>query len=171
MSHRVELFIARKAILENMACTLNQAHLILLPQGFALIPNINELFDEITNHRQSKMNEEFEIFDKISGALISHAENLSHKGPIAYIETNYFGGIGTQSAVVWSETRIIYGPCQSETKWVNGQHVTKPAGETAINRALRLMGVQQENAFDEFDAIELGKFRNNEDWLKQTDRI
>jgi hypothetical protein len=168
MSHIVQLFIARKAILENMACTLNQAHLILLPQGFAMIPNTDELFDEVTNHQHSKMSAEFEIFYKPSSALISQAEDLSGKGPIAYIETDYFGGTGTQSAVVWSETRIIYGPCQSETRWVNEQLVKEPAAEKVINKALRHLGVKQANAFDEFDAIELGKFRHNEDWLKHT---
>jgi hypothetical protein len=168
MSHTVQLFIARKAIFENIIRALNQAHLILLPQGFAMIANTDEFFDEITNHQQSKMSAEFEVFYKLSEALISWAENVSKKGPIAYFETDYFGGTGTQSAAVWFEARLVYGPCKSETKWINEQLVKEPMAEKAINRALRHLGVQQTGAFDEFDAIELGKFRHNEDWLKHT---
>jgi hypothetical protein len=35
-----------------------------------------------------------------------------------------------------------------------------------LNRALRELGVARGEAFDEFDAVGLGKHRHTEDWLK-----
>jgi hypothetical protein len=37
----------------------------------------------------------------------------------------------------------------------------------SINAILHLMGIQKGAARDEFDAIGLGRFRNNENWIKQ----
>jgi hypothetical protein len=167
MSHSIQVFIARKEILESIALTLNQARLIFLPMGFAMIPNTEELFDSITNNQQARANKEFEVFYKLSSALISWAEDLSKVGPVAYIETDYFGGTGSQSAVAWLKGKVICGPSESEAKWLNGQLVDEPLEQTAINKALKCLGVERGEALDEFDAIGLGNYRDNEKWIEQ----
>lgn len=167
MGHSIQVFIARQEILESIPPTLSQAHLILLPQGFAMIPNTEELFDRITHYQPSMAGKEFEVFYKLSSALISWAEDLSKDGPVAYIETDYFGGTGSQSAVAWSKVKVICGPYESETRWLNGQLVRKPLEQNAINKALICLGVERGEALDEFEAIGLGDYRDNEDWIEQ----
>ena len=79
--------------------------------------------------------------------------------PLAYVETNYQGGPGEQSAIVWAGGRIVFGPATTDT----GEPRT-PLLEGAINRALRHLGVERGDVIDEFDALGLGRHRLNEDW-------
>lgn len=70
--------------------------------------------------------------------------------PVAAIITAYFGGEGSQAAAAWrgSET-LAYGE----------------AGD-AINKALEFIGVSAGDARDAFDAVGLGWFRSNENWIE-----
>jgi len=72
-------------------------------------------------------------------------------GGLAYIETEYFGGTGGQSA----------------TAFVDGQQVMAPqtarGGAGPINQALRRIGVARAEA-DEFDTIGLGERRSMQDY-------
>jgi hypothetical protein len=81
------------------------------------------------------------------------------------VETDYFGGIGTQAAIVWRHS-TIYGPYQSATRYEHDRLISVPAEQRAINRALQLLGVQRGTAIDEFDALGLGHYRSIEAWLK-----
>jgi hypothetical protein len=71
---------------------------------------------------------------------------------VAYVETEYFGGEGTQAATVWDRGATIFGPAEAE------------AGP--INQALRRLGVERTAGEDEFDKVGLGRHRRNEDWIK-----
>ncbi len=64
-----------------------------------------------------------------------------------YIETDYFGGCGEQLAYAFIANRKIkakskYGP---------------------INEMLKLLGVEKEVDKDEFDTVNLGNYRSNDD--------
>jgi hypothetical protein len=61
----------------------------------------------------------------------------------AIIETDYFGGVGDQMAVVYEN-----------------QHMLMPPTHGGINAALRLLGVQRRGDVDEFDTIHLGRYRD-----------
>ncbi len=67
----------------------------------------------------------------------------------ALIETDYFGGAGTQWACVYAESKLIM-----------------PYTEGGINQALKEIGVIKEKSLDEFDTINLSKYRDYEDALK-----
>lgn len=68
---------------------------------------------------------------------------------IAYIEAELFGGGGAQAAAVWEEGRMIFGPI---------------VADDAINQALRMLGVEKKEFFDEFEALDLGRHRNTDEW-------
>lgn len=55
-----------------------------------------------------------------------------------------------QSAVAWREGEIVLGPAYYHD---------------AINRALRLLGVEARGEWDEFDTIGLGWHRDTDEWL------
>ena len=76
---------------------------------------------------------------------------------IAHITTDYFGGSGNQSATLWVNGEIVYHK-SDEQDWS-----IKP-----INEVLRLMGVISKSGSDEFDTINLGKYRKNEDFEEIT---
>jgi hypothetical protein len=71
---------------------------------------------------------------------------------VAYIETEYFGGTGTQAAAVWEGGKIILAPRRADIG--------------PINDALRLLGVTRTPTQDEFDVAGLRRHRRTEDWLR-----
>lgn len=66
-------------------------------------------------------------------------------GLVAYVEAEYFGGVGEQSAVLWRDG------------------VREELG--SINEALRALGVRGIAGRDEFDTVDLGRHRSTQDWL------
>jgi len=69
-------------------------------------------------------------------------------------ETDYFGGAGEQSAEIFE---ILDGKSKS---------FGILSGYNPINESLRKIGVQRESGMDEFDTINLGKYRTNSDFIK-----
>lgn len=89
--------------------------------------------------------------ERIEGYLAKLCLDLSKETRLAYVEAEIFGGDGTQAA------------------WLleSGNEVRKPfKHRSAINDALRWLGVLKGNARDEFESIQLGRHRNTSDWIK-----
>lgn len=76
-------------------------------------------------------------------------ESMAKSGKVAYVEAEFFGGTGTQACVTWD---------------VTGQVSQPMVDESAINAALKFLGVRIEDHQDEFDALGLGRCRTTEDW-------
>jgi hypothetical protein len=79
--------------------------------------------------------------------------------PLAYVEADYFGGVGTQGAAVWDSGRLAFGPV------FIGEAVPVPASGTPISQALARLGVARGGHHDEFEAAGLDRERDTEDWL------
>ena len=128
---------------------LPAAKVVSLRQGVAMIPLTDELFDEIQAALPDS-GESFEGFEKLSGSVARWVRDLSAGGLAAYVEAEYFGGVGGQSAVAWREGQLAFEPVHTPD---------------AINRALRLFGVGVDGERDEFDTVGLGLHRFTDDWL------
>jgi uncharacterized protein (TIGR02996 family) len=94
-------------------------------------------------------------FERLSLQLAVILGRASGTGPLAYIETEYHGGAGVQSAALWKGGQLFVGPLKTPT--LVGQ-----AGTWAINRVLRQMGVVAQRGLDEFDTVHLGRFTETE---------
>lgn len=70
------------------------------------------------------------------------------------ISTDYFGGMGEQDATVIKEGKILAGSEWNKTKY------------HPINDALKFFGLQKTENNDEFDTINLGHYRDNDDILE-----
>lgn len=82
--------------------------------------------------------------------------------PLAYFETEYHGGAGSQAAAAWAGGVVVAGPfLQADEDCGKGE-----PSEWPINRVLRHLGVVRSKREDEFDAVGLGRWRNNEDWIR-----
>jgi hypothetical protein len=137
---------------------LNGSRVVSLLLGFGFIPLTEELVldDEPTP---------FEHLLRFSARLGARAEIQSKKFPLAYIETDYFGGHGCQAATAWIGGDAAFGPAHAADLWEGSKYVPTPLLEGAINRTVRLIGVDRGAALDEFDALGLGRHRSNESWL------
>ena len=72
---------------------------------------------------------------------------------IAEVRTDYFGGMGHQSATLKVNGKVVYSE-SDEFEF----------GKTPINDVLKMMGVVKKQGMDEFDTIGLRKYRQNEDF-------
>lgn len=72
---------------------------------------------------------------------------------IASISTDYFGGMGSQSAKLFIDNKIEY---EEDDEY---DYSLRP-----INTVLKKMGIVRKDGMDEFDMIGLGNYRTNEDF-------
>jgi hypothetical protein len=99
--------------------------------------------------------------------------DLSRFGPLAYIETEYFGGTGGQGAVVYSGREVVMGP-----EWHDSGPISRALGLIGVKRrpvggrfstlglrALGLIGVKRCPVGDRFSALGLGAYRSNDDLI------
>jgi hypothetical protein len=90
----------------------------------------------------------------LSEALKDSLSKISIGCSVAYIETEYHGGKGTQGATVYIDGECVYEP------------ITNNSG--AISGALKILGITaQAHQHDEFEAMGFDRFRNNDDWIEE----
>jgi hypothetical protein len=134
MTHHISGFIGPEEHLKTQTKDLMYAQVIPLAQGMAFLPLGDELYDEICKYNRQPMK------------WLAKKLGEDH---IAWIETDYFGGFGEQSAILWKD-----GKKKRYRKRFGGN----------IDEALKELGVVCEGS-DEFDALGLGKHRLNDAWL------
>ena len=117
-----------------------------LPQGYGMIFLTDALLDDIGELFESA-NEPSDP-ETVTSFLL---QEYSFHTKLAYIETDYFGGIGTQSGILYENGNISIPLC---------------SGERAINILLRELGVWREVNKDEFDSLNLGIYRRMDKWIK-----
>ncbi len=147
MGYSLNALIAPRPILDTRVSDIAAARVAILPQGMSMIPVTDSLYDAVG------AGGEMEPFAKLSPGIEQWALSLSETGPVAYVEAEFFGGVGRQSAIVWRNRSRVFGPLDSTD---------------AIDQALRWLGVSARAPSDEFDALGLGAHRETEAWL--TDR-
>ena len=151
MGHFIQAFIGARHSLEKIKQDYGASEVFDLKQGLSILPLIDPLYDSIPDEEDTNLiDERFQFLTpKIVKLLAEHSSNTS----TGYIETDYFGGQGSQGAILARAGKIIYGP---------------KIGDGSINEALKLMGIQKASSLDEFDTVELGRFRSNEDFVVKT---
>ncbi len=123
---------------------------IELPQGITLFP----LSDSYCDHWAAQLGPGFNVSVSDRPGLNVEGvhrfmREIAREPLFAVIETNYFGGEGDQAAAVYRGVQEVMPPEQGEFG--------------PINRALRCLGVQAPAGKDEFDTVELGRYRDFSD--------
>jgi hypothetical protein len=138
-----------------IAQTISVDHAVAVPlnaAGVAFIPMTDGLLDRLSACFPTSTGNAPPEFSKLSPSVVLWLEELSATGRVAYIETEYFGGVGAQAAAVWEGGKMILGPRQADIG--------------PINDALKLLGVTRTQTQDEFDVAGLGRHRETESWLR-----
>ncbi len=161
--HCISGFIGKEEIIRAFTDNWVEAKLVTLYQGLAIIFLTRKLYDDIEELANSKLDIDYsEFFMYLSPSIYEILVQESRIGKLAYIETDYFGGCGSQSAILFENSKIKIQPIKTETLWdektYNYYH--KPEGEKAINVVLKELGVYKVKGKDEFDSIGLGKYRH-----------
>ena len=146
MGHYVRAIIGTHKDIQRIENNYWLAKEIKLPQGYgmifltdALLDNIGELFESANEPSDP---------ETVTSFLL---QEYSFHTKLAYIETDYFDGIGTRSGILYENGNISIPLC---------------SGEGAINILLRELGVWREVNKDEFDSLNLGIYRRMDKWIK-----
>lgn len=157
MGHHLRAVIGKAQPVAQLARGWPHARLVLLPQGFALIPTTSalraEMFEAFAEKDAPHPHAELDL---LSAALAHAIRDASQGARLAYIETDYFGGVGTQSAIGWENGAVACGPFAGSA----------PNG-LPINTALAWMGAVANTGSDEFDALHLGHYRDTDTVAKR----
>ncbi len=139
MGHAIQALVTSQVVhLKQLA----EFDLIALPAaGFTVIPLHANHCDAWTERLQLESRSHSPLLlDLEVTHVIARALRITR---YALLETDYFGGTGTQGAAVYEfEKQVLLGD--------------------SINAALRLLGVTCRAGLDEFDTLELGKHRSFE---------
>jgi hypothetical protein len=160
VGYDLQAVIGGSELLASAVRDIPAARLAPLVQDLSLMPITAEFFDAVTDGSGS----EFPGFWRLPGGFGAVLASWSEQGPVAYVEAEYFGGVGEQSAVVWDRASIVLGPLT----WPEGQ--PRPAAGSPISQALRLLGVVAAPGGDEFDAAGMIRHRDTARWVPPAER-
>jgi hypothetical protein len=137
-----------------------------LAQGFALVPVAEGLLRSLNRHAFRQEATTRDGFERLTEPVYELGLRLSAEGIIAYVEAEYFGGIGGQDAVVWEQGRLAMEPLHALLGRERLPGTVPGSGRAVqpINEALRRLGVKRGDS-DEFDALGLWRYRKTERWL------
>jgi hypothetical protein len=170
MGHYIRCIIGHDSAIQQLANNWTECKRVVLNNKVSAIPMTDNLFDdinELVNIGTDLPHNEFELLSKSIEYILKEE---SYNGMIGYIETEYFGGNGVQSAILYYKGKILTEPIITRTNWDNNRlmYVDTPDKERAINHILYTMGIKKRSDMDAFDYVGLGNYRSNKDLLEKS---
>lgn len=140
MGHNIRGIVAPLADAPVVAAALGVGDVALPDGGFAFIPLGDDAFDALAVSPSDALPGFVWLTPAVEAALAR-----AHAAPaFAWIEIDYFGGVGTQAAALYRMGR---------REWAAA------ASGGVVNRTLAALGVCASAGQDAFDAVGLGRFR------------
>ncbi len=133
---------------------------LILVGNYHIIPLKNRYNDNY----MEKIIEPYEEFTLKTKKII---KELSFYGKCAYIETDYFGGVGIQISEIWENGVRINKPLISYDGVEKQELEDVIVVENSINETLKNIGIKRHKGKDEFDTVRLGNYRSNEDIFEE----
>ncbi|WP_250402430.1 hypothetical protein [Streptomyces cellostaticus] len=155
MGYDLQAVIVEGEALRGVARDLPAARPASIGQGLSLMPMTDTLVDSVADGSGVGALGFRRLPDGFEKTLAA----WSAGGPVAYVEAEYFGGVGEQRAAVWDGGTIVLGPLHVE----EGRPFP-PAG-SPISQALRRLGAVASAGEDEFSAVGLDRHRHSEAWI------
>lgn len=147
MGHHIQVILAPRSTAEAFSCRWPDMPRLNCEDGFAIFPVDADWVDERVRRTDGPVLE-VDGFQLLSHGFRQLLGELSQGGMLAYLETEYFGGVGGQGALVFRDGIEIMPPT-----W---------GGIGTINNALRMLGVKRGLLCDEFATAGLDRFRDND---------
>ncbi len=158
MGHHLRLFVgARQALSPYLAIATHARIFSLRPMAsIYVLPLDDDLHDHL--HESYGTGEWLDDGLQLSSGDIAFAARASAGTALAYIETEYFGGMGSQAAVLWEHGALRLGPAVMTAYEAR----KRPQKLWPINAALRALGIEATDTDDEFQSFGLANFRSND---------
>jgi hypothetical protein len=153
----IQALVAPCQVFIDLAETHPVAVVQFLPQDFCLVPIMPEFLGSLAAEDWARRDPPTLPAPGMGAGTYSFAENASHRGPVAFVTAEYFGGAGGQDAVVWRAGKFALSFHDDESSF-------SPWPDSAISKALREIGAKAAQDKDEFDTLGLGNRRSTEAW-------
>ncbi len=156
MGHHLHSFVGHADVLRRLSPALPGLRLLALPQQLWLAPATSEML----------ASEDDEPFGPagiyvLSARLARVAAELSQNGPLAWLETDWFGGVGSSFALLWREMRCEeVGDVNTMLKMLGVQHVQPPPEPGLMGALVHYFAPPR--PLDEWDSVGLGSWRSAE---------
>jgi hypothetical protein len=147
LAYTLQAIVGSIQIIGNLA--VPRTSVVVLEQGLALLP-LTEAANKTLGLGFLPLTDGGDA--DLPNAFVQFCSNASTEGRLAYLEAEFFGGAGTQACVLFERGS------RKEGMLVSG---------SAINEALRFLGVVPNDDRDEFDSLRLGRHRDTHDWLRE----
>lgn len=163
MGHHINALIGTNEALKGFVTRLGSPPPTELSFGLAIIPLDEQRLDAIAMSVEPAI-EGFTYLTPLMAKEIAAALN----GPTLYVETEYFGGMGGQSAAYFENGHLTWCGAESSEEAPAGSSLaqlykkTANGGRSPINEGLYRLGVIRSERCDEFDQIGLQRFRSLE---------
>jgi hypothetical protein len=151
VSYVLQAFIADPDTLTRLAKDSPSSRPVQLAQGLALLPFTDPLREALMSSAPIVERYRYQPFSCLSWHGGLKAQGIAGPKGLAYVEAEFFGGVGDQNAILWRLDRVVEGPV---------------TGPRVINRVLKLLGVQCQAERDEFDTLGLRRFRETAHWAR-----
>ena len=164
MGHHINALIGTNEALRSLAKRLGSPAPTELSFGLVIIPLDEQRLDDLAMSVEPAI-DGFTYLTPLMAEKIAAA--LS--GPTLYVETDYFGGVGGQSAAYFENGKLTWRGAVSTEEPPAGSPLadtyenTAHGGKSPINEGLSRLGVIRSDECDEFDQIGLRRFRSLED--------
>ncbi|GAB7050874.1 hypothetical protein [Catenuloplanes indicus] len=154
--YQLAAVVAEAALLRERVTGSRHGVVAELRHGMALVPAGDALREELTGAAGTGD----AAWERVLAGWSAH-------GPLAFVRAGFFGGDGEQSAEVWRDGKLAWGP-------VVDDRFDGPREGWPINAALARLGVRPSGrtyahdpgrALDLFDEVGLGMERDVADWV------
>ncbi|MFE9373130.1 hypothetical protein ACFYM2_25650 [Streptomyces sp. NPDC006711] len=158
MGYELQAVIAADELLRVASREVPGARVVPLRQGLSLMPMTDHVFEAVTDGGgRGDL-----AFWKLPGGFETLLARWSSAGPVAFVEAEYFGGVGEQRAAVWAGGALALGPLVEPGEKRFSRAISP------ISQALHQLGARGNLGEDEFKAVGLDRHRNNDDWISSS---
>jgi len=149
MGHHINAIIGSRQTLAKLIERFGQPGPAELAFGLCIVPLDERRLDLLA----MSVAPSFDGFTYLMREMVDEIGRTLNQGFALYVETNYFGGTGYQSAALFENGKLV---------WKGSEHSDPPV-RSPINQGLRRMGVVVPlEGQDEFDSVGLRRFRTLE---------
>jgi HEAT repeat protein len=141
MEFRINAFVGSLSALREWRRLIPSALVVALTDDLGLVPVTDEVRQDLRQFLRAGARSEEEVIQRW-GAWASRRSTLAFISADCYVD---FEDDGVQDAVVWTNQRVVQS-------------------DMVINKALRLLGVKAEAGKDEFDTVDLGRYKDTAYW-------
>ena len=148
MSYQIAGFLGPRPALQPLVDAFRGARLVpLLVEPLVLAPFVQVLRSAVQTRGPGE--DPRWPFTSLSREGARRVQDVCGTGELAYVEAEFFGGAGHQSALGFRDGATVLGPL---------------AARDAINQALRFLGIAPAGKQDEFDTVGLFRHRSTDAW-------